>query len=117
MDGAPINDPAGDPGGEAVLGRLEPTDREVIVDALERAQRTEAELRHLADHDPLTGLLNRRRFRARLDQYGSFRARYGGLGALMVIDIDGLKQVNDELGHQSGDALIRGVASVLRDRV
>jgi diguanylate cyclase (GGDEF)-like protein len=117
MDGAPINETGWDPEVEAVLARLEPTDREVIVDALERAQRTEAELRHLADHDPLTGLLNRRRFRARLDQYVSFRARYGGLGALMVIDIDGLKQVNDELGHQAGDELIRGVASVLRDRV
>ena len=64
------------------------------------AEKTEAELRYLADHDPLTGLLNRRRFRAELDHYVSFAARYGGQGAVMIIDIDGLKEVNDQLGHQ-----------------
>lgn len=85
--------------------------------ALERAEKTEAELRFLADHDSLTGLLNRRRFRAELDQYVSFTARYGGLGAVMVIDIDGLKEVNDRLGHQAGDTLIRRVSAILRERV
>ena len=64
-------------------------------EALDRAERTEAELRYLADHDSLTGLLDRRRFRAELDQYVSFTARYGGQGAVMIIDIDGLKAVND----------------------
>ncbi len=70
-------------------------DREVIEGALTKAERTEAELRYLADHDSLTGLLNRRRFRAELDRYVSFSARYGGQGAVMIIDIDGLKEVND----------------------
>ena len=102
---------------EAVLVKLEPDDRAVVQGALERAERTEAELRFLADHDPLTGLLNRRRFRAELDQYVSFTGRYGGRGAVMVIDIDGLKQVNDKLGHQSGDTLIRRVSEILRERV
>ena len=85
--------------------------------ALERAEKTEAELRYLADHDSLTGLLNRRRFRSELDQYVSFTARYGGRGAVMVIDIDGLKEVNDRLGHQAGDNLIRRVSEILRERV
>ena len=76
---------------EAVLAKLDAEDREVVEGALERAEKTEAELRYLADHDSLTGLLNRRRFRAELDQYVSFTARYGGQGAVMVIDIDGLK--------------------------
>jgi diguanylate cyclase (GGDEF)-like protein len=89
----------------------------VVKGALKRAERTEAELRHLADHDSLTGLLNRRRFRAELDQHVSFNARYGGRGALMIIDIDGLKRVNDELGHHAGDTLIRRVAEILRERV
>lgn len=89
----------------------------MVQGALERAEKTEAELRYLADHDPLTGLLNRRRFRAELDQYVSFTARYGGRGAVMVIDIDGLKEVNDRYGHQTGDTLIRRVAEVLRERV
>jgi len=102
---------------ERALGKLEAADREVILAALARAEKTEAELRHLADHDPLTGLQNRRRFRAELDQHVSFTARYGGQGAVMVIDIDGLKDVNDRLGHQPGDNLIRLVADVLRERV
>lgn len=106
-----------DPAVEAVLAKLAPEDRAVVQGALERAERTEAELRFLADHDSLTGLLNRRRFRSELDQYVSFTARYGGRGAVMVIDIDGLKEVNDRLGHQAGDTLIRRVAEILRERV
>jgi len=102
---------------QAVLAKLEPADRQVVLDALEAAQKTETELRYLADHDPLTALLNRRAFRTRLDTYVNFAARYGGRGAVMVIDVDGLKEVNDKLGHQQGDNLIRRIATMLRDRV
>jgi diguanylate cyclase (GGDEF)-like protein len=102
---------------EAVLAKLEPDDREVVLAALERAERTEAELRYLADHDSLTGLLDRRRFRAELDQYVSFAARYGGQGAVMIVDIDGLKAINDSYGHHAGDNLIRQVAARMRERV
>ncbi|HVX31948.1 MAG TPA: EAL domain-containing protein [Solirubrobacterales bacterium] len=96
---------------------MEPTDRQVVLDALAAAEKTETELRYLADHDPLTALLNRRAFRARLDTYANFSARYGGRGAVMVVDVDGLKAVNDRLGHQQGDNLIRRVAATLRERV
>src|SRR5215212_2172370 len=106
-----------DPALDAVLAKLAPEDRRIVRGALERAERTESELRFLAEHDSLTGLVNRRRFRSELDQYVSFTARYGGRGAVMVIDIDGLKQVNDSLGHQAGDTLIRRVAEILRERV
>ncbi len=106
-----------DPAVESVLRKLAPEDREVVQEALARAEKTEAELRYLADHDSLTGLVNRRRFRAELDQYVSFSARYGGQGAVMIIDIDGLKAVNDQLGHQPGDNLIRRLAGILRERV
>jgi diguanylate cyclase (GGDEF)-like protein len=106
-----------EPAIEAVLEKLAAEDREVVVAALERAERNEAELRYLADHDSLTGLLDRRRFRSELDQYVSFTARYGGRGAVMIIDIDGLKAVNDTLGHHAGDNLIRQVAEVMRERV
>ena len=102
---------------ERVLAKLDADDRSVVEGALDRAEKTEAELRYLADHDSLTGLLNRRRFRAELDQYVSFADRYGGQGAAMVIDIDGLKEINDRLGHQEGDNLIRRVAAALRERV
>jgi diguanylate cyclase (GGDEF)-like protein len=101
----------------AVLAKLEAADRQVVLGALEEAQKTETELRYLADHDPLTALLNRRAFRTRLDSYVKFATRYGGRGAVMVIDVDGLKGVNDRLGHQQGDNLIRRVAGILRERV
>ena len=102
---------------QAVLAKLESADRQVVLDALDAAEKTETELRYLADHDPLTALLNRRSFRARLDTYVNFSSRYGGRGAVMVIDLDGLKDVNDRLGHQQGDNLIRRVAARLRERV
>jgi diguanylate cyclase (GGDEF)-like protein len=102
---------------DAVLKKLDPGDREVVLSALARAEKTKAELRYIADHDSLTGLLDRRRFRAELDQYVSFTARYGGQGAVMIIDIDGLKAVNDSLGHHAGDNLIRQIASIMRERV
>ncbi|HEY2479028.1 MAG TPA: EAL domain-containing protein [Solirubrobacterales bacterium] len=102
---------------QAVLAKLGPADRQVVLDALDAAHKTETELRYLADHDPLTALLNRRAFRARLDTYANFSARYGGRGAVMVIDVDGLKEFNDRLGHQQGDNLIRRIAASLRERV
>jgi diguanylate cyclase (GGDEF)-like protein len=107
----------GDNAIDSVLAKLAEEDRRVIEEALARAEKTEAELRYLADHDSLTGLLDRRRFRAELDQYVSFSARYGGLGAVMIIDIDGLKAINDSLGHHAGDNLIRHIAAILRERV
>ncbi|MGE5407827.1 MAG: putative bifunctional diguanylate cyclase/phosphodiesterase [Syntrophothermus sp.] len=100
-----------------MLEKLGGEDRAVVEEALARAERTEADLRFLAEHDPLTGLLNRRAFRARLDRHVSFSDRYGGMGAVMIIDIDGLKAINDRLGHHPGDNLIRRVANVLRERV
>jgi diguanylate cyclase (GGDEF)-like protein len=100
-----------------VLAKLDPDDRQVIDDALAQAAKTEAQLRYIADHDALTGLLDRRRFRSELDQYVSFSARYGGQGAVMIIDIDGLKTVNDSHGHHAGDQLIRRVAGIMRERV
>src|SRR4051794_14451040 len=105
-----------DPAVEAALAKLAPADSAVVLGVLERAERTESELRFLADHDSLTGLLNRRRFRSELDQYVSFTARYGGRGAVMVIDIDGLKEVNDRLGPQARDRLIRRVSEAVRER-
>ena len=100
-----------------MLAKLAPEDRKVIDEALAKAEKTEAELRYIADHDSLTGLLDRRRFRAELDTYVSFSSRYGGQGAVMIIDIDGLKAINDSLGHHAGDNLIRHVAAIMRERV
>ena len=59
----------------------------------------EDQLRHLADHDALTGLLNRRGMDRRLAQHVARGRRYGAEGALLVLDLDGFKAVNDSLGH------------------
>jgi diguanylate cyclase (GGDEF)-like protein len=106
-----------EPAIDLVLRKLDPEDRSVVLAALEKAEKTEADLRYLADHDSLTGLLDRRRFRSELDQYVSFSARYGGQGAMMIIDIDDLKQVNDTHGHHAGDNLLRQIAAIMRERV
>jgi diguanylate cyclase (GGDEF)-like protein/PAS domain S-box-containing protein len=80
-------------------------------------RRQEAELRHLADHDPLTGLLNRRAFEVALEQHLARVRRYGVQGALLMIDLDGFKAVNDKHGHDAGDAVLAGVADRLRARL
>ena len=79
--------------------------------------RFEQRLQYLADHDSLTGLLNRRRFRAEPEQQVSFVSRYGGRTAVLIADIDAFKQINDRLGHQIGDTVIRRVAGILGERV
>ena len=80
-------------------------------------RRYERELRRLADHDPLTGLLNRRRFEEELDRHVADVARYGQRGALLVLDLDHFKDVNDTLGHLAGDELILGVTALLQARL
>ena len=66
--------------------------------------------------DGLTGIANRRAFDARLDEEIQRAARFGHAMALVLLDIDGLKRMNDTRGHVQGDALVRAVASVLREQ-
>jgi diguanylate cyclase (GGDEF)-like protein/PAS domain S-box-containing protein len=79
-------------------------------------KRADAELRRLADHDSLTGLFNRRRFGEELDRELQRRRRHGGSAALLVLDLDRFKYVNDSLGHKAGDDLLIAVAETLRSR-
>jgi diguanylate cyclase (GGDEF)-like protein/PAS domain S-box-containing protein len=69
-----------------------------------------AQLSHQALHDPLTGLANRALFEDRLVQAHARVIRQGGLGAVLVLDLDGFKTVNDTHGHLVGDQLLAGVA-------
>jgi len=78
-------------------------------------KRFEGQLQHLADHDALTGLFNRRRFEQELDRAVGLARRSGGPGAVLMIDLDGFKHVNDTRGHSYGDRLITQVGSLLRD--
>ena len=80
-------------------------------------KRFEERLQFMADHDPLTGLLNRRKFEAELDRHVEHIRRYGPEGAVLVLDLDHFKTINDTLGHNAGDQLIVSIASVLRQRL
>lgn len=77
-------------------------------------KRTEAHLRHMAHHDPLTGLANRTLLHERL-RAQIVRARRGDQPfALHLLDLDGFKTVNDLLGHSAGDRYIQAIAGQLR---
>lgn len=71
-------------------------------------------LRKLAGTDPLTGLLNRRSFTGRLHDEVARAARYGKPLSLLLLDLDGLKQLNDRAGHHAGDAALQALARSLR---
>ena len=68
----------------------------------------------LAEHDPLTGLANRRRFDLELERHVDDCRRYGARGAVLMLDLDHFKDVNDTLGHEAGDHLLQQVAARLR---
>ncbi|GAB7039277.1 hypothetical protein JCM9533A_31270 [Catenuloplanes niger JCM 9533] len=74
----------------------------------------EQELQHLAFHDPLTGLANRLLFYDRLTHAWHTHAREGRAFAVLFIDLDGFKEINDRHGHQAGDTVLRTVADRLR---
>jgi diguanylate cyclase len=77
----------------------------------------EQELQRLSHHDSLTGLFNRRRFEEELRRQLAYTRRYGSGGALLVIDVDRFKQINDTLGHAAGDKALCKVAALLRDNL
>jgi len=80
-------------------------------------KRLEESLAHRASHDPLTGLPNRRLFADRVAVAASRTQRRQGIAAVLFSDLDGFKQVNDELGHAAGDELLREVSRRLRAAV
>lgn len=75
---------------------------------------SEAALQRMAHHDPLTGLPNRLLLNDRLEQALSRAARDGTRSALLFLDLDGFKTINDSLGHVTGDLLLKAVAARVR---
>jgi diguanylate cyclase (GGDEF)-like protein/PAS domain S-box-containing protein len=80
-------------------------------------KRLEEHLRHLADHDPLTGLRNRRLFEHDLKLQVARCQRYGEHAAVMVVDLDAFKAINDAHGHKVGDDTLKAVATALTRRL
>jgi diguanylate cyclase (GGDEF)-like protein len=86
-----------------------------VIKRQQREQATqERAMRHQAHHDLLTGLPNRLSFGARLERALAQATRTGRPGALLFIDLDRFKQVNDSLGHAAGDRLLKVVAERMR---
>jgi diguanylate cyclase (GGDEF)-like protein/PAS domain S-box-containing protein len=77
----------------------------------------ERQLQYMADHDPLTGLLNRRSFERELAGHVARVERYGPSGSVLMLDLDNFKYFNDTQGHSAGDQLIARMAQSLRARL
>src|SRR5689334_5428192 len=86
----------------------------VLAAAIER-RLAEEETRHQALHDPLTGLPNRLLFRDRLEHAVGRATRSGSSLAVMFLDVDNFKVINDSLGHEAGDELLVALAPRLSD--
>ena len=102
---SPVRDAGGEIVSVAVIAR----------DITER-KRDEDRLRHLAEHDQLTGLANRQRFDSELKRELAKAGRYHSHSAVLSVDIDNFKAINDSAGHAAGDAVLTEVADVLANR-
>jgi diguanylate cyclase (GGDEF)-like protein/PAS domain S-box-containing protein len=83
--------------------------RGLLLDITEQKQ-SEERIVYLAEHDALTGLFNRRRFQQELERALAYADRFGQDGALMFIDLDQFKYINDTLGHQAGDEYLHAIS-------
>lgn len=101
---------------------LAPTDRLLAeIERLKRdlagAERRIAELEARADVDPLLDILNRRGFERELARAVAYMKRYRASGALIVLDVDRLKPINDSFGHGAGDEVLKAIAATLTRQV
>lgn len=83
----------------------------------ERLVESKQKLRHLSMHDALTGLLNLRAYRQACDQVVAMSLRSKAPFAILFIDLDHFKQINDTHGHEAGDAVLKSVSSCLKQKV
>lgn len=91
----------------------------LLEEDIDRRKNLEDELRSIAERDTLTGLLNRRSMEVRTDSLLSRAGNKGSYSAMLYIDLDHFKEVNDRMGHEAGDRLLmdvsRRLASAVRD--
>lgn len=102
---------------ERELSQLNTSLEELVAERTQALHRANQELENLAVHDALTGLYNRRRFDEKLHEYVQLFHRTGRTFALLLIDADHFKNVNDQHGHQAGDAVLQQLARVIAGSV
>jgi diguanylate cyclase (GGDEF)-like protein len=101
---------------QTAMDELSARNRQLVEEVAER-ERAEAQVRHQATHDMLTGLPNRTLFHDRLRTAIQRAPRHGTGFALALLDVDGFKQVNDRHGHPAGDGLLIVIAERLRQHL
>lgn len=110
-----------DMGGRVVTGRLWPRELRQLAKGfnslMQEVEESRVELVEQSLRDPLTGLFNRRRFDAALARELDRANRYQNPLSVLLIDLDGFKQVNDTHGHAAGDRVLVHVANLLRANV
>ena len=95
----------------------EVTERQMLEHQLAAATEEEKEARHAAFHDPLTGLPNRALFDDRLKHGLAQAKRHGWALAVMFLDLDDFKNINDAYGHDLGDSVLQTIAGRLRENI
>ena len=106
---------------EALEGRVADRTKDLVQanqqlrSEMEEREKSQAQIVHLAHHDPLTGLGNRLLFHKELSAAVAHRQRHGGDLAVLFIDLDGFKIINDTLGHGTGDSVLKHLASRMRN--
>ena len=97
--------------------RVAPGEVGCLTVALAEARAKIAELELIAEVDPLLNILNRRGFERALIRTLDYVKRYRAPAALLYLDLDGFKRINDAYGHAAGDAVLKTVASILARNV
>lgn len=87
----------------------------IVCEDITERKRAEERIHYLAHHDALTGLPNRVLMEDRVDQYIAHAERFRESVAMLFLDLDGFKHINDSLSHHTGDRLLRAVAIRLQD--
>ena len=90
---------------------------EGLITDISEQRAAEDRLRYLAEHDELTGLMNRRCFEVAVDREIGSNRLPGERGAMVIIDLDHLKRVNDTLGRSTGDRVVADIAKMLADDI
>ncbi len=106
---------------EALEGRVADRTKDLVQanlqlrSEMEQREKSQANIVHLAHHDALTGLGNRLLFHKELNDAVAHRQRHGGDLAVLFIDLDGFKSINDTLGHGTGDSVLKHLATRMRN--